>query len=453
MRNKHFDWSMFIGTLIAGVIAAALSTFILFPKLGGLETWFQTAIYLAATALLMVIAVWISLFAFNGKVKSKSKSPKDKNRTFEVGFLKDYNSRYKRTAVSIGLLFVLISAILGGGFEAIYNAIGNAESKTTFGGSYIVADFSGSMNDNDSAGEMKKSIVDYIRGVPLNTERFGITIYNSTPEIIPAKPADMNDADYNEAVRFFKEYTAFTSDAQKENVIKLVESSYYQGETYTGGALLTALGRMVSAVSQETQNVYSNNRDSQHYPGLVMLYSDGLTSDPISYSEILTLSTGYGNERLIPVNTIYFKGGDPAGESYMREISRITGGNFNYTGGDSTGYTDIFKNSYEGFNIPTPNLLFTARGPLAESAGRAVLQFLFIYIWIVASAFAVYLILGNKKLFKNFFLVKLLWAFITAVAACLLIQFGGAVGLIVGQVIVTMSFAAAVPVYHYELSK
>jgi hypothetical protein len=451
MRNRHFDWSMFIGTLLAGVIAAALSTFILFQKLNGFPTWLQTAIYLAVTALFMVIAIWISLFAFNGKVMSKSKSAKDRNNTYEKGFLREYNTRYKRTAVVIGILFVLISSILGGGLEAIYNAIGNAEGKTTFGGSYIVADFSGSMLDNDRSQEMKSSIADYIREVPLNTQRFGITIYNSTPEVMPAKPADMSDADYNDAIKFFREYTYFTSDVQKNNVIALINNTNYEGQTYTGGALLIALRRMVRVAASDTENVYSNNRDSQNYPGLVMLYSDGLTSDPISYSEIQTLSTGYGSEKLIPVNTIYFRGGDIGGENIMRDISRVTGGNFNYTG--ETGYKDIFKDSYESFNIPTPTLLFATYGPLANDVGRMVLQFIFIYIWIVASAFAVYLILGNKKLFKNFFLVKLLWAFILTIAAIALIQFGGAVGLIVGQVIVTMSFAAAIPVYHYELSK
>jgi hypothetical protein len=307
------------------------------------------------------------------------------------------------------------------------------------------------MNNSDSSQEMKRSIADYIRQVPLNAQRFGITLYNTEPEIIPAKPADMSDEDYNNSVQFFKEYTYFTSDTQKENVIKLVESVPYAGNTSTGGALTIALARMVRATGNDADNIYSNNRDLRHYPGIVLLFSDGQNTDPIYYSDIQYYSSGYGNTKLIPVNTIYYSAGEIGGENVMREISRLTGGNFSYT--TERGYAGIFTDSYQNFNLPTPSLLFAARGPLADNGGRWALQIVFIFIWLAASAFAVYLMLGNKKLFKSFFLVKLLWVFIAAIAGVCLIQLAGGVGLIVGQVIITMSFAAAIPVYHYEIGK
>jgi hypothetical protein len=451
MKKKHFDIAMFVATLIASLIAAALATFVLFPKLNALSAPLQTGIYLGVSAVLMVIAVLIAAIGFNGKSKLK-KGKKDGG--YQVGYLKDFNERYKGFAIIVGIVFIVLAFAIGWATEAIYAAIGKTSGETTFGGSYIVADFSGSMLKNDEHGDMKKSIADYIKSVP-DGERFGITLYNTYDEIIPEKPDDMDEEDYEEALKMFDGYTAFTGgNKQKENVIELINATPYDGQTVTNGALLLALNRVVTAVGNDDDKLYSNNRELQHYPGLIMLYSDGSPTDVINYREIARLSTGYGSSRITPINTIYFRGEgeDIYGAAVMREISRVTGGNFSYTGYEDA-YADVFAASYDSFKIPEPNLLFTATGPLADNFWRGVLQFVLIYVWMILSVFAVYLMLGNKKLKMVFVLPKLIWALVFTIISILLIQSGDMVLLIVGQSLVTLTFVAVIPAWHFELTK
>ena len=448
MNNPRNDVLLYIMSGIATVVAAFFGIFVVHLQLISLPALIQTGVFLAIAALFTAVALLLRLL-FNKEDKFHKRKKGE-----ERGYLYAYRERHGGYGIFISIVFVIIAFLIGIATEGIYTFFGERQvvNQTTFAGSYIVADFSGSMDTNDPDEEMKKAIADYIRNISMN-RRFGITLFNTDIEIFPAKPDDMNAEEYELALKMFKEYTYFESNDQKENVIQLVESIEYSGATSTNGSLLAVLDRMRRTVEADDSNVYFNNMDNQMYPGVVLLFSDGIPTDSNSFNEIRSLARNNGS-KMIPINTIFYRnidGSNPGGENFLRRISNDSGGNFMLT--PPGGFSDIFSVSFESFALENPRLMFTTYGPLANSIPRILFQGFLLILWPVMSALAVYLIIGNRKLLKSFFIWKIVWSVLLTIVAVCFLQGSDVVLQSIAQFLIVIAFVFCCPVYSFRLSK
>jgi len=435
---KRHDLAMYISTgvsslVIGGLLLRIIYGNLFFPALPDfLQTAIQSAIFLGASAFLVMIASNIVLFYFNGKIRKQSMS--------ERGYILEYPKRNRKYAVCVSIIFIAFSFILGGATEALYwwgtDSLQNYKERA---GSYIVADFSTSMTGNI---DMKTALGDYIRDID-NAELFSITLY-SDEVIIPERPNDMDSYSYEQALKIFNSYTYFESAEQKENVIKLIESTDFFGETNTNDALNTALRRIRNSV---TNSGYERLKNKKYYPCEIYLFSDGMPTKPIDYNLISKLSIE--NSKTIPISTIFYGNENAEGSETMKKIAYITGGSFNYA--TPSKLKTIFIDVSNDFRFNNPNILYTVMGPLSGDIIRIMFQWLLIVTWILASTFAVYILIGSKSNLKSFVKWKIIWSVILCFCAVILIDAGYSILQTLGQFLIAISFAVMFPIKNKEL--
>lgn len=432
MKARH-DLYMYACTAVACLVIGGLLINYLYDYTT-LPVFMQSAIYLSLSAFIMIMAVLVALFYFNGRLRN--------NKMSERGYLYEYKVRHFKYAIAVSLIFVSIAAVIGGATEALYT-FGNEylQMDKTRAGSYIVADFSDSMNENDPQGLMKEAIAEYIREID-STEMFGITLF-SDGIIIPDKPSRMSNRDYEQALKAFNGYVFLESDANRENIISLVQHTNYSGLTNTNEALLTALWHI-----RNTENMagYERLKNDRYYPAEIFLFSDGLPSTPLEYMGIRQMSTG---GKIIPVSTVFYGDANSEGVEAMRLIAEITGGIFSFV--EPSNLNNVFADVSSGFKFDTPKLLFATFGPLARDRIRIVFQWFLLFIWVFTCTAATYNIVGNKELFKEFFLMKLIWGGLLLIIAVGFINADNMAMHTVGRFLVAVSFAIAFPIRNREV--
>jgi hypothetical protein len=268
-------------------------------------------------------------------------------------------------AFILGLLTQLLYGITG---------ISAGNLNPNFKGTMLVCDISGSMRSNDPEYAAVDALAKYIESVPLG-EYLGVTVFN--------------DDDFT-----LREYVVLASEKERSALIEQINDSIeYGGGTNIQGALMGAIRQV-------------RNIEEQNWPGLVILFSDGLSD--VDYTKLQSAALG-NTENLrnaVPVSTVYF--GDALGGYQMSNIAQKTGGNYLHLSldVDSSELREVFTRSRASFSFERPHLLQMYAGPARTSMLRIIMQALLLSLWGIFTGLATVVFLNNSRLFTAFLIPR-----------------------------------------------
>ena len=356
-KSSPLNLLMLILSVLGAAVAYILGEMLLL-YVAYLPYWLQCGVYL-----LFVSGICCSVMFISEMIRTG-------------GYLLKHRQEFKQTAGKAVMIMLPAALALGIATQLLYGLVGLQKfEKPDFQGTMIVCDISGSMNENDPHLEAVKAITEYIDSVPLG-EYLGVTLYNQMPYTI-------------------REYKVLRSEDERTKLKNLIYLNVvYEGNTDIQSALLTSFAQMRLV-------------DDKDWPGLVLLFSDGLSY--IDYAQLQKASHGdAGNPKSsIPVNTIYYASSSLGGYQ-MSSIAQMTGGTYFYMGVDSDEITlrNAFKHSRSIFSIEKPHLLQSYYGLSRTSPVRIILQTLFLAIWAIFTGVLVVVFLNNNRLIKHYLFVK-----------------------------------------------
>jgi Ca-activated chloride channel family protein len=356
------------GTIAAYVIGEALLIYVTY-----LPYWLQCGAYM-----LFIAAVCCAVMLISEAVNSGN-------------YILKRRQEFKLTCAKAAAITLPAALVLGIVFQLLYGLVGLTKAvNPDFNGTMIVCDISGSMLENDPERDAVEAILSYIDTVPTG-EYLGVTVFNETPYAI-------------------REYAPLNSDSERETLKETIrETVDYGGGTDIQSALLTSFEQMRAS-------------ENKNWPGLILLFSDGLSG--IDYSELQAAALGDidNAKNRIPVNTIYYSG-LPVGGYQMSSIAQKTGGTYFYMGADSEDLKlrDVFTHSRSIFTVEKPHLLQSYFGAARDSALRIILQVLFLSLLLFFTGILVVVFLNNNRLIKHYLIPKAVVSIIVAVTFTLIL--------------------------------
>ena len=404
-KDKSVHPPLLIAGLIGSVGSYVIGEIVLY-FCGTLPTSPLIGVYLAASLFICGMAAYLSEHLASG------------NYTFNWR-----SGSFHKDSLRAVLIFTAAAFVLGMGTQFLYSLLGNSldSRDINFKGSMIVFDTSGSMESSDRDRKAIEAICDYIDVVP-DGELMGLIVYNTD-------------------VYTTRDYIPLNGKAERDAIKEIVRALPYEGSTAMQSALMTALEQVREAQGE--------------YPGIVLLFSDGLSS--LDFNQIRKAARGDvdGDDRQIPVNTIYYSPGFALGGYQMSRIARDTGGQ--YMLADASQLVNMFTVSRQSYARENLNLLDMTYGPRRNSPVRIAVQALFIASWGVLSAFFLLMMLSTKKLITPFFVPKTILCILGGVLFAVLLLPADADGiglrfiriipaLMIGLVICPSYRDAAVPV-------
>jgi hypothetical protein len=274
------------------------------------------------------------------------------------------------------------------------------------------------MLGNDRNREAISGTVAYIEGVGLD-ENFGLIIFNHE-------------------VFTLHYYGPLETEEAREELIEIVENTPYDGGTDIHGALMAAMrqirecGECREERREDPDRAYPpcdcDEDESPDNPGLVLLFSDG--ESPIDFYELENMSAGdtRNPRNRIPINTIYL---GPAsdywfgGTTHMERIADMTGGVYMPLRPGDAAIGNMFNESLNFWRRTELNLLSSRKGEFSFSPLRIILHGVFFVMWGILSGLMVVLFLNNNRLWKHYFVPKIIVTVVfAAVAAALFAVFG-----------------------------
>jgi hypothetical protein len=255
----------------------------------------------------------------------------------------------------------------------------------------------------------------------------------------------MSDMEYNLALQVFENYTFLEDSLNRENIIRLIQDTPYDGGTNTNDALITALTHIRNA---ESSGNYVRMNRANYYPAEVFLFSDGVPTTPMEYSSIHRLSV---SGRIIPISTVFYGSPEAEGVENMRRIAKLTGGIFTFVAPHRL--NSVFVDISDHFKFENPRLLFPVVGALSHDTIRMVLQWFLLFSWILFSSIAVYNLIGSKDVKNDLFRWKFIWSGFVLVLAVIFINSDYSMLHTVGRIFVAFSFALVFPLHNRELKE
>ena len=297
------------------------------------------------------------------------------------GYVQDVRIFYKDRIKSF-LVCILIAFGIGFLTQLLYGAISIQlfSNPVNFQGTMLICDKSGSMTENDPDRDAVGAMISYIDKIPLG-EYVGIITFSTGYELL-------------------REYKRLETDEEREELKEYLNNNItYDGSTSTQDALLAGIDEV--------------RKIKGAYPGLIILFSDGLATPPFSYSAIQKAARGNykTGEYEVPVNTVYFANNGLGGYQ-MSKIAQDTGGTYNYSAVKDRA-EDIFSKSRASYSVEKLHLLQKTFGEKRDSPLRIILQSLFIGIWCFFISLLAFIILDNTNLIRDF----LFWRVFISIAA------------------------------------
>jgi len=364
-KNSSLNVVMLLFTAAAGVGVYLLGELLLnfLSGVTGMPYFIQTGIYLVFVVCMLFLAIILAenintgLYIPRGPV------------TFS-------GTCVKAAAVLIPAAFVLglVTQLIYGYLAVSTDRI--APRPEDFQGTFIVADFSGSMSWNDPDRVVVDALEDYIRNEVEIGDNFGLIIYESFVHVI-------------------REFAPLESEAAREELIAAVHSMPYDGGTNTFDALMESFEQI-------------RDTEEQNWPGLVLLFSDG-QSHFMDYDRIRTASLGdtTNPRNRIPVNTVFF--GPEHGRFEMENIAAVTDGYFFHLGtqANPNEIRDLFSTARRAAFIGQPHLLQLYARPAQTALPRIAMQAALLSTWGIMTGLAVVIFLNNTRLYKHFFISRI----------------------------------------------
>ena len=356
-KSSLLNLLMFIFSVL-GAAAAYIFGEVLLLYLAYMPCWLQCGIYLMLVSGICCLVMFISEMIRPG------------------GYLLRHRREFKQTAAKATLIMLPAALVLGIVTQLLYGLAGlQKNERPDFQGTMIVCDISGSMYENDPQKDAVKAIAEYIDSVPLG-EYLGVILYNHLPYTI-------------------REYTVLKTEDERTELKDLL-SAYvvYDGSTDIQSALMSAFTQMQSI-------------DDKEWPGLILLFSDGLSNVDYTQLQRASLSDADNPKTSIPVNTIYYASSSEGGYQ-MSSIAQITGGTYFYMGvdGGKESLRDAFKHSRSIFSISKLHLLQSYLGLSRTLPARIILQALFLSLWGIFTGVLVVVFLNNNRLIRHYLYVK-----------------------------------------------
>lgn len=390
---------------VLGAVAAYIFGEIILLYVAYLPYWLQCGIYLLFVSWICCAVMFISEMIRSG------------------GYLLKHRQEFKQTACKAVMIMLPAALVLGVVTQLLYGLIGLQKSeKPDFQGTMIVCDISGSMNENDPNRDAVKAITQYIDSVPLG-EYLGVMLFNQMPNTI-------------------RDYAVLETEVERTELKDFISSNVvYGGNTDIQSSLMAAFAQMRSIVDKD-------------WPGLVLLFSDGLSY--MDYVQLQKTSLGDVDDpkTSIPVNTIYYAS-TPLGGYQMSLIAQKTGGTYFYIGVDSDeiALQDVFTHSRSIFTVEKPHLLQPYYGVSRTSPLRIILQIMFLVIWGIFTGVLVVVFLNNKRLIRHYLYAKIVASLVFAVIFTVLMIASGADNRMMAMALLAAGMCITyVPTYTWDSS-
>ena len=398
---------------IAGAAAAFLFGEILLRYISFLPYWIQCGLYL-----LFVMAVCCVVMILSEKIKTGD-------------YLLKHRTEFGMTAGKAALIFLPAALLLGIVTQLLYSWSGFSISRgADFQGTMIVCDISDSMNDNDPHKDTVEAMVSYIDTIPLD-EYLGIVVFNDQVDVL-------------------RRYSPLKDEREREDLKQMLRDEiYYSGTTDMDAALQTAIREMRASVTKD------------NWPGLVLLFSDGLPSYPIDYRALNRASEGDSRNarNRIPINTIGYYADLwllTADDSELRRIADETGGEYIRisVGGDAAALRDAFSRSRSEFKWGDNEQHLIKYNKISDTTLKVILRALFLTLWGVLSGLFIVLFLNNSNLLKHFLIPKIIIAVVCGVAFTAIMQmqtaYNDAIGAIARAVLALDVCVMYLPTYRWD---
>lgn len=363
----------------------------------GMPVWLITGINFGASMLISFIIIIII-----GAMGASSKA---------ADFVRDHFGR----TLLLGLLSVALVFGLGMGAEALYQldpierpAVIRETAPSGVTHVCYVLDYSDSMANS----------INYFSSTTLE-EAMEAAFANDIAQ--QSDGTYVSVVSYNSAAWVTQDWVQLDANS-RQAIINSVNNETHDGATNFNAALGTAASQCLAIQGADVTPVVIMLSDGEHGG-----YVGGIELDPFVSVQSAAPSLISGN---IPVYTLAF--GSSASQSTLQRIANETGGSFNVTNVDDTSSSVLLDNTVYTQTSPEnedhiADTLLTERDAGREGIFNiVVLRILLVFIVAFIFKLITVICVGNNR---SRFIVHFLHAFIVAIIAALVVEFGYMLGL------------------------